>query len=84
MLQIRKFQPKMVAIRDAAKIPQLKEMIKDVREQPEILAGDEGAVEVARHPECEAVVTGERPGRFCYFGWWQWGGLGWAGWRSEC
>jgi 1-deoxy-D-xylulose-5-phosphate reductoisomerase len=26
--------------------------------QPEILVGDEGAVEVARHKDAEAVVTG--------------------------
>lgn len=56
--QVRQFKPKMVAIRDAAKVPLLKELIKDVSPQPEILVGDEGAVEVARHPECEAVVTG--------------------------
>lgn len=37
---------------------QFKEMIKDVKQQPEILVGDEGAVEVARHKDAEAVVTG--------------------------
>lgn len=37
---------------------ELKELIKDVFPQPDILVGDEGAVEVARHPACEAVVTG--------------------------
>ncbi|GBF99000.1 1-deoxy-D-xylulose 5-phosphate reductoisomerase [Raphidocelis subcapitata] len=56
--QVRKFQPKMVAIRDPSKVPLLKELIKGVPQQPEILVGDEGAVEVARHPDCEAVVTG--------------------------
>lgn len=56
--QVRKFKPKMVAIRDAGKVKQLQELIKDVDQQPDILVGDEGAVEVARHPECEAVVTG--------------------------
>lgn len=44
--QIRQFQPKMVAIRDASQLPLLKELIKDVPLQPEILVGDEGAVEV--------------------------------------
>lgn len=39
-------------------VQQLKEMIKDVQHQPEILVGDEGAVEVARHKDAEAVVTG--------------------------
>eukprot|EP00878_Enallax_costatus_P001674 GHUV01001827.1.p1 GENE.GHUV01001827.1~~GHUV01001827.1.p1 ORF type:complete len:464 (+),score=107.87 GHUV01001827.1:112-1503(+) len=56
--QIRQFQPKMVAVRDSSKVSELKELIKDVTQQPEILVGDEGAVEVARHPDCEAVVTG--------------------------
>ncbi|EFJ45264.1 hypothetical protein VOLCADRAFT_82431 [Volvox carteri f. nagariensis] len=56
--QVRKFKPEMVAIRDASKIPELKEAIKDVHPQPVILAGDEGAVEVARHPAAESVVTG--------------------------
>mmetsp|Transcript_7769 Transcript_7769/g.19275 ORF Transcript_7769/g.19275 Transcript_7769/m.19275 type:complete len:453 (-) Transcript_7769:278-1636(-) len=56
--QIKKFKPKMVAIRDASKLSELKEMIKGVSPQPEILVGDEGAVEVARHKDAEAVVTG--------------------------
>lgn len=56
--QVRQFKPKMVAIRDASKVKQLQELIKDVSPQPEILVGDEGAVEVARHPDIEAVVTG--------------------------
>ena len=41
-----------------------RELIRDVPRQPEILVGDEGAVEVARHPDIDAVVTGivgERP-----------------------
>ncbi|KAG2433846.1 hypothetical protein HXX76_008202, partial [Chlamydomonas incerta] len=56
--QIRKFKPEMVAVKDASKIAELKEAIKDVSPQPVILAGDEGAVEVARHPNAESVVTG--------------------------
>jgi 1-deoxy-D-xylulose-5-phosphate reductoisomerase len=56
--QVRQFQPKLVAIRDASKVAELKEAIAGVERQPEILVGDEGAVEVARHPEIDAVVTG--------------------------
>jgi 1-deoxy-D-xylulose-5-phosphate reductoisomerase len=33
-------------------------MIKDVADKPEILVGDEGTVEVARHKDAESVVTG--------------------------
>lgn len=58
MAQVREFQPKMVAIRDSSKVAELKEAIKDVPRQPEILVGDEGAIEVARHAEVDAVVTG--------------------------
>ena len=43
---MRLFKPKLVAIRDASKVPQLRELIADVSPQPEILVGDEGAVEV--------------------------------------
>lgn len=57
-MQIRQFKPKMVALKDGSKLALLKELIKDVQEQPEILVGDEGAVEVARHPDAESVVTG--------------------------
>lgn len=46
--QIRKFKPKMVAIKDDGKVKQLQELIKDVDQQPEILVGDEGAVEVSQ------------------------------------
>jgi 1-deoxy-D-xylulose-5-phosphate reductoisomerase len=56
--QIRQFQPQLVAIREAGKVEQLRELIKDVPRQPEIMVGDEGAVEVARHPDIDAVVTG--------------------------
>lgn len=38
----------MVAIKDAGKVKQLQELIKDVDQQPEILVGDEGAVEVSQ------------------------------------
>ena len=38
----------------------LQELIKDVPQQPEILVGDEGAVEVARHSEVDAVITGQQ------------------------
>lgn len=57
-MQVREFKPKLVAIRDASKLQQFKEAIKDVKPQPEILVGEEGTIEVARHPEINAVVTG--------------------------
>eukprot|EP01026_Neomeris_dumetosa_P081958 TRINITY_DN929_c0_g1_i5.p1 TRINITY_DN929_c0_g1~~TRINITY_DN929_c0_g1_i5.p1 ORF type:complete len:275 (+),score=39.89 TRINITY_DN929_c0_g1_i5:187-1011(+) len=56
--QIRQFKPKLVAIREASNIPQLKEAISDVDQQPEIIPGDEGISAVASHPDTEACVTG--------------------------
>eukprot|EP00798_Chlamydomonas_sp_ICE-L_P022121 gene22121-29181_t len=56
--QIRQFNPKMVSIQDSSKVKELKELIKDVPNQPEILVGEEGACEVARHKDAESVVTG--------------------------
>jgi 1-deoxy-D-xylulose-5-phosphate reductoisomerase len=56
--QIREFKPKLVAIRDASKLAELKEAIKDVKPQPEILVGEEGTIEVARYADIDAVVTG--------------------------
>jgi hypothetical protein len=34
---VRQFKPKMVALRDSSKVAQLKELIKDLDQQPEIL-----------------------------------------------
>ena len=42
----------------AGKLAEFRELIRDVPRQPEVLVGDEGAVEVARHPDIDAVVTG--------------------------
>lgn len=56
--QIRQFKPSLVSVRNPELIPQLKELIKDVSSQPEILAGEEGIVEVARHAPADACVTG--------------------------
>jgi 1-deoxy-D-xylulose-5-phosphate reductoisomerase len=56
--QIKKFQPKLVAISSAENVEPLKDLIKDVPRQPEIMVGVEGQCAVASHPEIEAVVTG--------------------------
>ena len=56
--QVRKFRPKVVAIRDASRVAELKEAIRGVDPQPEILTGDQGAIDVAAHPDVDAVVTG--------------------------
>ncbi|MCG8366040.1 MAG: 1-deoxy-D-xylulose-5-phosphate reductoisomerase [Pseudanabaenales cyanobacterium] len=56
--QARQFRPKIVAIRQADKLPELKAAIADLDPQPILLAGEEGIVEVARYGDAEVVVTG--------------------------
>ena len=63
--QVRQFRPSLVAIRDASKVSQLKELIKDVHPQPEIMVGDAGAVEVrprdgVRAAACACVLLRAR------------------------
>lgn len=56
--QIKEFTPALVSVQDSSQIQQLKELIKDLPDQPEIVAGNDGIMEVASHPDAEAVVTG--------------------------
>ena len=56
--QIRQFKPSLVSVRDSSKVQDLKELIKDVEKQPEIVTGQQGAVAVAQHPDADAVITG--------------------------
>ncbi|MEA5466703.1 1-deoxy-D-xylulose-5-phosphate reductoisomerase [Leptothoe sp. PORK10 BA2] len=56
--QVRQFKPEIVAIRDESKLAELKAAIADVEPQPQILAGADGIVEVARYGDAEVVVTG--------------------------
>jgi 1-deoxy-D-xylulose-5-phosphate reductoisomerase len=56
--QIHQFQPALVAIQSPDNIDALRELIKDVPKQPEIVVGVEGQCAVASHPDVEAVVTG--------------------------
>lgn len=48
----------MFVCRSDKRLPELKELIKDVPRQPEIVMGDSGINEVATHPDAEAVITG--------------------------
>ncbi|MEO0536715.1 MAG: 1-deoxy-D-xylulose-5-phosphate reductoisomerase [Cyanobacteria bacterium P01_A01_bin.123] len=56
--QVRQFKPEIVAIADESKLDDLKAAIADLDPQPQVLAGDQGVVEVARYGDAEAVVTG--------------------------
>lgn len=56
--QVRQFKPEIVAIHDESKLTELKAALADVDPQPQILAGADGIVEVARYGDAEVVVTG--------------------------
>ncbi|PKA63876.1 1-deoxy-D-xylulose 5-phosphate reductoisomerase, chloroplastic [Apostasia shenzhenica] len=56
--QVRTFKPKLVAVRNESLVSELKDAISDIEHKPEIIPGEEGVVEVARHPEAVTVVTG--------------------------
>lgn len=56
--QVRQFQPEVVAICNPEKVGELQDALAGLDPQPQILAGDEGIVEVARYGDAEAVVTG--------------------------
>jgi len=57
--QIKKFKPKMVSISDGADVAKLREMIADMDgPAPELLYGEDGMIEVARHKDVDSTVTG--------------------------
>jgi 1-deoxy-D-xylulose-5-phosphate reductoisomerase len=56
--QIRSFRPKIAAICEEDKLPELKEAITDLDPQPILVAGLAGVIEVARYGDAETVVTG--------------------------
>ncbi|KAF4362397.1 hypothetical protein F8388_012189 [Cannabis sativa] len=56
--QVKRFKPQIVAIRNESLIGELKEALADVEEMPEIIPGEQGVIEVARHPDAVTVVTG--------------------------
>lgn len=56
--QVRQFRPEIVAICNAERVGELREALAGLDPMPQILAGEEGIVEVARYGDAEAVVTG--------------------------
>src|SRR5215210_7633152 len=59
--QIRKFQPKLVAVRDETSAESLLRKLTDYKLQitnlPKIETGEKGLIEVATHNEAETVVS---------------------------
>ncbi|XP_019435386.1 PREDICTED: 1-deoxy-D-xylulose 5-phosphate reductoisomerase, chloroplastic-like isoform X2 [Lupinus angustifolius] len=56
--QVKTFKPQVVALRNESLIDELKEALADSEHQPEIITGEQGVIEVARHPDAATVVTG--------------------------
>uniref|UniRef100_A0A224XC68 1-deoxy-D-xylulose-5-phosphate reductoisomerase n=1 Tax=Hypericum tomentosum TaxID=1137039 RepID=A0A224XC68_9ROSI len=56
--QVRTFKPKLVSIRNESLVNELKEALADIEDMPEIIPGEQGIIEVARHPDAVSVVTG--------------------------
>eukprot|EP00252_Welwitschia_mirabilis_P021452 TRINITY_DN5510_c0_g1_i1.p1 TRINITY_DN5510_c0_g1~~TRINITY_DN5510_c0_g1_i1.p1 ORF type:complete len:501 (+),score=103.57 TRINITY_DN5510_c0_g1_i1:84-1505(+) len=56
--QVRRFGPKLVSVRDKSLAVELTEALSDTKIKPEIVFGEEGIIEVAKHPEAVSVVTG--------------------------
>lgn len=56
--QVKRFKPQLVAVRNESLLAELQEALKDVEQKPEIIPGEQGVIEVARHPDAVTVVTG--------------------------
>lgn len=55
---MKTFKPQLVSIRNESLVEELKEALADADYMPEIIPGEQGVIEVARHPDCVTVVTG--------------------------
>ncbi|KAH9776158.1 1-deoxy-D-xylulose 5-phosphate reductoisomerase [Citrus sinensis] len=55
--QVKRFKPQVVAVRNESLLDEIKEALANVEEKPEILAGEQGVIEAARHPDAVTVVT---------------------------
>ncbi|XP_022865128.1 1-deoxy-D-xylulose 5-phosphate reductoisomerase, chloroplastic-like isoform X1 [Olea europaea var. sylvestris] len=58
MRQVKRFHPQLVAVRNESLVDELKEALADMEDKPEIIPGEQGTIEVARHPDAVTVVTG--------------------------
>ncbi|KAF3502085.1 hypothetical protein F2Q69_00040046 [Brassica cretica] len=56
--QVKRFKPALVAVRNESLLNELKEALADLDYKPEIIPGEQGVIEVARHPDAVTVVTG--------------------------
>lgn len=57
-MQVKRFKPALVAVRNESLVDELKEALAGLDYKPEIIPGEQGVIEVARHPDAVTVVTG--------------------------
>ncbi|KZV52129.1 1-deoxy-D-xylulose-5-phosphate reductoisomerase [Dorcoceras hygrometricum] len=56
--QVKTFKPQLVSVRNESLVDELKEALAGLQDKPEIIPGEQGVIEVARHPDAVTVVTG--------------------------
>ncbi|KAL8546339.1 hypothetical protein ACS0TY_006162 [Phlomoides rotata] len=56
--QVKAFKPQLVSVRDESLVNELKEALSGLEHKPEIIPGEQGIIEVTRHPDAVTVVTG--------------------------
>lgn len=56
--QVKRFRPQLVAVRNESLVNELRDALADADYKPEIVAGEQGVIEVACHPDCVTAVTG--------------------------
>lgn len=47
IIQVRRFKPQLVSVRDESLLDELKEALADVEDKPEIIPGEQGIIEVS-------------------------------------
>ena len=56
-MQVKRFKPQLVAVRNESLVGELKEALSDVENKPEIIPGEQGVVEVSLHLQrCPVVL----------------------------
>ena len=56
--QIRTYKPEIVALGNKHRLPELKQAIASLKDQPQLLVGADGICDVAGYGDAESVVTG--------------------------
>ncbi|KAI8018670.1 hypothetical protein LOK49_LG04G02973 [Camellia lanceoleosa] len=57
IVKVKTLKPELVVVRNESLVDELKAALADVEDKPEIIPGEQGVIEVARHPDAVTVVT---------------------------